>query len=64
MHCFKHMQTFAQGGCPDCKAEYEASREALDHCPTCESPQPRLHPAMQHEGEVELCHDSWHKPKP
>ena len=26
-------------------------------CPTCDSPQPRLHPAVQYEGEVEICND-------
>lgn len=31
-----------------------------DKCPTCESPQPHLHPAVQHEGEVHLCRDPWH----
>lgn len=29
-------------------------------CPTCESPSPELHPAVQHEGEVEICADPWH----
>ncbi len=31
-----------------------------EKCPTCQSPSPILHPAMQSEGEVELCHDAWH----
>ena len=29
-------------------------------CPTCTSPAPHLHPAVQHEGEVEVCADSFH----
>lgn len=30
-------------------------------CPTCDSPSPHLHPAVQHEGEVQLCHDAFHQ---
>lgn len=29
-------------------------------CPTCNSPAPHLHPAMQFEGEVQPCRDIWH----
>jgi Lar family restriction alleviation protein len=29
-------------------------------CPTCDSPSPERHPAMQHGGEVELCTDAYH----
>lgn len=42
--------------------EPEAVR--LDHCPTCDSPEPRLHPAVQFEGEVQECRNEWHKEKP
>lgn len=31
-----------------------------EKCPTCESPSPHLHPAMQYEGEVQPCRNSWH----
>ena len=31
-----------------------------ERCPTCDSPAPNLHPAMQHEGEVQPCRDPWH----
>ena len=30
-------------------------------CPTCDSPSPHLHPAVQHEGEVQVCSNRWHK---
>ncbi|QGT55147.1 hypothetical protein SEA_FORZA_186 [Gordonia phage Forza] len=29
-------------------------------CPTCTSPNPKLHPAVQHEGEVHICNDTFH----
>lgn len=29
-------------------------------CPTCNSPSPSRHPAQGFEGEVSLCHDTWH----
>lgn len=29
-------------------------------CPTCTSPAPHLHPAIQHEGEVQPCRDEFH----
>ena len=28
--------------------------------PTCKSNAPHMHPAMQHEGEVEICVDEFH----
>ena len=30
-------------------------------CPTCDSPQPHLHPAVQWEGEVHICRDLFHR---
>jgi len=30
------------------------------NCPKCGSSGRHLHPAMQHEGEVQICRDSWH----
>ena len=33
---------------------------ATDRCPRCDSPSPELHPAMQHEGEVEGCTHEFH----
>lgn len=29
-------------------------------CPKCTSPAPHLHPAVQHEGEVNVCADEFH----
>lgn len=30
-------------------------------CPRCDSPSPKLHPAIQYEGEVQLCNHPWHE---
>lgn len=36
-----------------------------DRCPTCDSPAPHLHPAVQCEGEVQPCKDEFHlRPTP
>ena len=35
--------------------------ETENRCPTCQSPAPHLHPALQHEGEVERCKDAFHR---
>lgn len=34
--------------------------ELTKRCPTCNSPSPKMHPSVQHEGEVQLCSDAWH----
>ena len=31
-----------------------------DRCPRCQSNAPHMHPAVQYEGEVELCTDNFH----
>lgn len=41
-------------------ASVAAWRTGQRNCPTCDSPQPHLHPAMQHGGEVQPCTDPWH----
>ena len=33
----------------------------MDRCPRCDSPQPHLHPAVQHEGEVQICEHDFHQ---
>lgn len=34
--------------------------DAMRNCPRCGSSAPRMHPAVQHEGEVELCTHEFH----
>ncbi len=33
----------------------------MNKCPTCNSPKPNLHPAVQFEGEVSPCADAFHR---
>lgn len=44
--------------------EIEAEKARPTRCPTCDSPSPEKHPAMQFEGEVQPCSDAWHQPTP
>ena len=44
----------------DCLARALDGEGGQQRCPTCASPSPHLHPALQHEGEVQVCRDSWH----
>lgn len=33
----------------------------MARCPTCNSPAPHLHPAVQCEGEVQPCNNDYHR---
>jgi hypothetical protein len=41
----------------------EEEVEIHPRCPKCDSPQAHLHPAVQHEGEVQQCDDPFHNPE-
>lgn len=34
---------------------------AKSRCPRCNSPDPHLHPSVQHEGDVQPCGDPFHE---
>jgi len=36
----------------------------FSHCPSCDSPEPHRHPAVQLGGEVQLCSSEWHRSTP
>lgn len=56
----REMDQFIEGVGNFVKAATEPPVVPDKKCPTCQSPQPHLHPAMQHEGEVQPCRDAFH----
>jgi hypothetical protein len=42
------------------RAAHVRFEAATKRCPRCDSPAPHLHPAVQHEGEVQPCSDAFH----
>lgn len=45
-----------------CNEVPDSEVKASAQCPSCNSPDPKRHPATAFEGEVSLCEDPWHKP--
>ena len=52
--------TFVKANAGYCGLPPTAPIHQANRCPTCHSPQPHLHPAVQHEGEVSVCKDPFH----
>lgn len=50
--------------CPVCRGSGlghgRCAADVEEHCPRCDSPAPHLHPAVQHEGEVQPCAHPYH----
>ena len=42
------------------EVEAKGAKGPWRNCPRCDSPNPHLHPAVQHEGEVQICSHPFH----
>jgi hypothetical protein len=48
----------------EARAFLDAMKGEREKCPRCDSPSPKLHPAMQFEGEVSPCSHPFHEAPP